>query len=325
MPSILRFNCKLLSLLSIPVVALIVAACDGPALTVPPPPTRDPSQPSISQNHQHGEGGGTGGRLITVYGGQLTSSVSTEPGVAQPGTPVAITYTLKDKSGTSVTPDRLQVTHDKLMHLIVVSKDLTEFAHIHPEYTGNGKYTATGNFPTAGDYLLFNEFFGSGGEMQLERNEISVAGDRASEVSPGLTPNLGQPQQVEGLTLMLNADSLKVRRRVPTHFTLSVSKEGSPVTTLEPYLGAPAHVVLISADTMQFAHTHADVPGGAMSGDMSSMNMAMPMATLAPDAHFGPNLQFTHTFMQPGLYGLWAQFGYEGHVITVGYNVQVNK
>jgi hypothetical protein len=219
----------------------------------------------------------------------------------------------------------LQVTHDKLMHLIVVSKDLTEFAHIHPEHVGDGKYTATSNFPVAGDYLLFNEFFGSGGEMQLERNEMSVAGDRTSEVIPDRTQNLGQPQQVEGLTLVLNADPPKIRRRVSTHYTLSVSKQGRPVTTLEPYLGAPAHVVLISADTMQFAHTHADIPGGAMSGDMSSMNMAMPMPTPAPNSHFGPNLQFTHTFMQPGLYRLWVQFGYESRVITVGYNVQVNK
>jgi len=265
-----------------------------------------------------------GGRLITVYGGPLKSSVATDPGELQANSPFTVTYTLQDGSGKPVEPGALLVTHEKLMHLIVVSKDLQHFAHIHPTYTGEGRYSVADRLPTSGEYLLFNEFFMADGKMQLERNAITAAGSPTANATAILTPTLGQPQQVDGLTMVLNANPQRIRRWSATTFTFSVSKDGSPVTTLEPFLGAPAHVVLISSDTMQFAHTHGDVPGGAMSGDMSNMNMGN-MAMPTPPAKFGPNLQFTHTFMQPGFYRLWVQFGYEGRVVTVGYNVQVNK
>jgi hypothetical protein len=49
--------------------------------------------------------------------------------------------------------------------------------------------------------------------------------------------------------------------------------------------------------------------------------MSMP----SPPARFGPTLSFAHTFMQPGLYRLWVQFGYQGKVITVGFNIEVYK
>ncbi len=302
----------------------VLTACAGPSLPVPPPPTRDPSQPLAGHTHQHGEGGGAGGRLITVYGGSLKSSVATNPAELQANSPFTVTYTLHDVSGKPVEPGDLQVTHEKLMHLIVVSKDLQHFAHIHPIYVSEGRYSVADSLPIPGDYLLFNEFFTADGKMQLERNGITAAGSPSAGANATLTPTLGQPQQVDGLTMVLNANPQRIRRWSATTFTLSVSKDGNPVTTLEPFLGAPAHVVLISADTMQFAHTHGDVPGGAMSGDMTNMNMGS-MAMPTPPTKFGPNLQFTHTFMQPGFYRLWVQFGYEGRVVTVGYNVQVSK
>lgn len=321
---LLRPSSFVLRLVLAVALVLLLMACTGPSLPVPPPPTRDPSQPLAGHNHQHGEGGGVEGRLITVYGGPLKSSVATDPGVLQANSPFTVTYTLQDGSGKPVEPGELQVTHEKLMHLIIVSKDLQHFSHIHPDHLGEGRYAVAESLPTAGDYLLFNEFFTADGKMQLERNAITAAGSPSAGAGATLTPNLGQPQQVDGLTTVLNAYPQRVRRWSATTFTLSVSKDGNPVSNLEPYLGAPAHVVLISADTMQFAHTHGDVPGGAMSGDMSNMNMGN-MAMPTPPAHFGPNLQFTHTFMQPGFYRLWVQFGYEGRVVTVGYNVQVSK
>lgn len=210
------------------------------------------------------------------------------------------------------------------MHLIVVSKDLQQFAHIHPEYTDEGQYAVNYALPAAGDYIIFNEFYGADGKMQIERNTLSVGGSPTPTGELTLTPDIGQPKLVDGLTVLLTTSPQKVRRRGSTVFNLSVSKDGKPVTTLEPYLGAPAHIVMISSDTMQFAHTHGDAPGGTMAGDMGNTNMGnMVMPT--PEPHYGPNLQFTHTFMQPGIYRVWVQFGYEGHVVTAGYTVQVNR
>jgi hypothetical protein len=189
---------------------------------------------------------------------------------------------------------------------------------------GDGRYTVGASVEAAGKYLLFNEFVTADGTTQIERDLLATDGAEGADNPPTLVPDVGQPQQVEGLTVTLTSAASRVRRRAAATFNLNVMKDGKPVTDLQPFLGAACHVVIVSADTKQFAHTHGDVPGGAMSGDMSGMNMGT-MVMPTPPAHFGPALQFTHTFMQPGLYRVWVQFGHEDKVVTVAYNVQVIK
>jgi hypothetical protein len=41
-----------------------------------------------------------------------------------------------------------------------------------------------------------------------------------------------------------------------------------------------------------------------------------------PPARFGPNLTFTHTFNNPGLYKVWVQFSHAGRVMTVPWVVE---
>lgn len=304
-------------------LVLTLAGCGNPLAGIPPTPTADPAAGGAIDNHQHGEGS-SGGRLITKYGGPLTSTLVAQPEEPDPDSPFAITYQLKDKTGSLVTDDKLAITHEKPMHLIVVSSDLRRFAHIHPAHQAEGRYTVNTTLPEAGKYLLFNEFFTSDGTMQIERNELSTAEAPAEATTPTLAPDLNIQHEVGELSVVLTPNVQKVRRRAPVTFTLIASKDGQPVTDLEPYLGAPCHVVIISADTRQFAHTHGDIPGGIMSNDMSGSNMAS-MVMPTPPARFGPGIQFTHTFMQAGMYRVWVQFGYKGEVVTTAHNVQVLK
>ena len=304
-------------------LSVLLAACAGP-LAIPPTPTANPSAVPSTSNHQHGEGGGGGGlRLITKYGGPIDVSVEEQPAQPQPSQPFTITYTLKDGQGAAVEEPGLRLTHDRLMHLIVVSQDLKHFQHIHPLPEGGGRYSAASAVPEAGKYLLFNEFVTAAGVTQVERDLLDTTGS-APDSQAQLTPDLGKKQRVGELEVVMASTSPRVRRRLPVSFTLDVTRDGSPVTELEPYLAAPCHIVIISADTRQFAHTHGDVPGGPMSGDMSDMDMSQMSSMPVPD-HFGPRLQFTHTFMQQGVYRVWLQFGYKGQVQTVAYNVQVDK
>jgi hypothetical protein len=304
-------------------LVITMAGCGNPLAGIPPTPSVDPLASGVSNNHQHGEGG-PGGRLMTKYGGPLTSTIVAQPERPEPLKPALITYRLNDATGDPVTADKLAITHEKPMHLIVVSSDLNHFAHLHPAHQAEGRYTVGATLPEEGQYLLFNEFFTADGTMQIERNELATSGAPAEDKAAALTPDLDIPHEVNGLSIVLAPNVQKVRRRAPVTFTLTASKGGQPITDLEPYLGAPCHVVIISADTKQFAHTHGDIPGGAMSHDMSSTNMAgMVMPT--PPARFGPSLQFTHTFMQAGMYRVWVQFGYGGEVITTAHNVQVLK
>ena len=318
------FSGRVGALVSGVVLAVALAGCSGPSLAIPPTPTANPSAVPSTSNHQHGEGGGGGGlRLVTKYGGPIDVSVEEQPPQPQPSQPFTITYTLKDEQGRAVEEQGLRLTHDRLMHLIVVSQDLQQFQHIHPLPQGEGRYSVASAVPGAGKYLLFNEFVSAAGVTQIERDLLDTTGS-SPDTAAQLTPDLGSTQRAGELEAVLTSTSSKVRRRLPVTFNLDVTRNGSPVTDLEPYLAAPCHIVIISADTRQFAHTHGDVPGGPMSADMSGMDMSrMPSAPVP--SHFGPRLQFTHTFMQQGIYRVWFQFGYKGQVQTVAYNVQVDK
>lgn len=307
-------------------LSVALSGCAGaalPAIPIPPTPSPDPLSMVVAQSHQHGSSG-VGGRLITRYGGPLSVLLATEPPAPLPGSPLTMTYTLKGSDARPVPPNELSVTHERIMHTVLVSQDLRHFSHIHPTPKGEGRYSVTDTLPYQGKYVLFNEFFTAAGAMQLERNVFATDGAGEADDPALLEPTLGQPQQVGSLTALLRANTQKVRRRAPATFTLSVSKDGEPVTDMGPYLGAPCHVVIISADTRQFEHTHGDVLGRPMSGDMSGMPMgSMTMPT--PPSSFGPDLQFTYTFMQPGMYRLWVQFVYRGKVVTVPNNVRVEK
>jgi hypothetical protein len=299
-----------------------LAGCSGP-LEIPPTPTPNPSAAAATSNHQHGEGGANNARLITRYGGPVTVTLASTPANPRAGDPFSIAYTLKDGAGVPMTPDRLALAHERLMHLILVSQDLAIFQHLHPESTGNGVYETETSVPAPGKYILFNEFVTAEGTTQIERNVTSTEGAESADTPATLSQTLGQPQEWGELRATLTTNSPRIRRRLPTSFLMNVTtQDGQPVTDMQPWLGAPCHIVIVSADTKQFAHTHGDVPGGAMSGDMGTIgNMAMP----TPPAQFGPRLAFAHTFMQPGPYRIWVQFSYKGEIATFGFNVLVEK
>src|SRR5687768_15883741 len=76
-----------------------------------------------------------------------------EPGVIQAGQPATLVFTVNDQHGVVI--EELQIVHEKPMHLLVVSKDLAEFYHIHPEQSADGSYRVQHVFPNGGEYKLY--------------------------------------------------------------------------------------------------------------------------------------------------------------------------
>lgn len=239
------------------------------------------------------------GMALTQVGGERYRVEVTPVGTIAPGVETTLTIVISDPKGTPVT--RLEVVHEKLIHLLVVSSDLSWFAHEHPEQRADGSFVLRMTFPTPGTYTLFHDFTPPRVGMQVVPVELTVAGTAPPPVA--LVPDGAQAKLVDGLTARLTPSAPLVAGR-NLALTVSLARDGTPVTDLEPLLGALGHLIIVSADRQRFVHSHPVERRGA-----------------AP-AH-GPDVRFQCQFPAPGVYKAWAQVQRAGRVVTVPFTLRV--
>jgi Cu+-exporting ATPase len=230
------------------------------------------------------------------------------PADPAPGQPVTLRYRVTDATSGQAVID-LPLDHERPMHLILVSRDLGTFQHIHPTLASD-TYSVTTTLP-AGAYTLYSEFQRDGRTV-LDQRPLTVGA--ATATGPvGLAQDL-TPKTVGDVTVTLTAPRA-IQAGQAAAFTFTLTANGQPVTDLTRYLGADAHVAVVAADSTQFAHTHGETVGAA--------GRQADNGAHATDGTVGPTIAFTHTFATPGLYKIWGQFQRGGTVITVPFVVQV--
>jgi Cu+-exporting ATPase len=262
----------------------------------------------------------TGMSATTTPGMALSAGVTLDTGgPVQPGVPARLSFTLTD-AGTGRAVGSLDVEHEAPMHLVMVSRDLGYFAHVHPQPTGKpGEWGLSHAFPSAGSYILYDEFALQGKTDEVHRFDLQVGGTAGAAAH--LVADMG-PRQA-GDYLVEIAPQGTVRAGQVSDFVVSVSRGGRPVTDLNPYLGAASHVVILDPNGDGYRHVHG-VAGSTPPGEMADAGgmTGTTQMTEAP-ATFGPAYSFSHTFSKPGLYKIWSQFAHGGQVFTVSWVVDV--
>ncbi|MEU3569343.1 hypothetical protein AB0E96_13110 [Kitasatospora sp. NPDC036755] len=205
------------------------------------------------------------------------------------GSPTDLRFRILGTDGTPVTAYQRQ--HEKELHLIVAPRDLSTFQHLHPTLAADGTWSAPTDIPAAGEYRVFADFTPAG------RNEgLTLGADlhAAGDLRPAPLPETGRTVTVDGYTVTLDGDL------TPGHsgpLTLNVSKDGTPVTDLQPYLGAYGHLVALRAGDLGYLHVHPD--------------------TTAP----GPGIGFTTTAPSAGSYRLFLDFRHQDTVHTAAFTL----
>lgn len=247
-----------------------------------------------------------------------------EPSEIKAGIPAMLSFVVKDKQGAVVKD--LQIVHEKPIHLLIVSKDLSEFYHIHPEPQSDGSYKVLHTFPNGGDYRLYADFTPQATSQIVEQVNVKVTGTERAAVP--LVPDQKFEKTVDDLRVVMKPESeIKAGNELMLNFQTFDAKSGKPVTDLQNYLGALAHFVIISEDMKDFVHAHPMSKGDSMDG--------MKMDESKPHSHnkmegetkkAGQSEVSAHTaFPRSGLYKLWAQFQRNGKVITVPFTVRVSE
>ncbi|MGI9107181.1 MAG: cupredoxin domain-containing protein [Pyrinomonadaceae bacterium] len=267
----------------------------------------------------------------STAGPTFTTEFRTEPADVKSGEAAALLFTVKDAQGKPVRD--LQVVHEKPMHLLLVSNDLSEFHHLHPEPRADGAYRVEHTFAHGGAYKLFADFTPPGAAQVVERQNLMVAGNSRSAVE--LVADKQTTKTVENLQVTMQPDKpLRAGEEVMLDFAVADERTKQPVTDLQPYLGALAHFVIISADGADFLHAHPMEKTETISGsheggggDHNTTPHAHGEGVAANDKHT-PKATTSevsaHTsFPRPGLYKVWAQFQRGGRVSTVPFVVRV--
>ena len=283
-----------------------------------------PARHFLHLKHMQAAGGNTSGPMHEdqmhhhAEGPEPVVTLDINPASIIAGTPAAITVKIKTPDGAPL--KGLTIIHERILHAVIISKDLDFFAHIHPEDTGhvtsemitNASFPLLFTFPRPGDYLLGLDF--AGDEDAYSRTlPIHVA--KAPEMG---SPRIDSSKQkiFNGYRVTLSATPGGIKSGEDTTLRYIVEKNGKPVTDLGPYLGAAMHLAVVSEDLKVFIHAHGTVPG-------SSHEHHDHMHAPPPPEKFGPAIEADIAFPSKGVYKIFSQVQHQGKVLLFDFMVKV--
>jgi hypothetical protein len=261
------------------------------------------------------------------------------PAMPKPGEKVRLRFQVNDpRDGRQV--KQFQLMHDKLFHLFVISQDLRQFQHIHPQFEADGSFSIETTLPDPGNYKIYCDIYPTEGVPQVIQRNLTTAGyapdllgsqarlvpDKsltkvgvAVKVSPENAEKLG----VDFATLPAGAvNSIKVEltlepseiiagRPVTLKYNLTDAKTGEPVRDLAPYLSAWGHTLILSEDQSDYVHSHP--------------SEIVPTNVERSQLRGGPAVTFEALFPRPGNYRIWTQFLRGNSVVTVSFDVKAKR
>ncbi len=186
-----------------------------------------------------------------------------------------VTVEVRDSQNNNV---NLEETHEKNMHLIIVSADLENFLHVHPVENDAGDFEAElalseGLYfayvdinPVAMNHTIQPATLDVGEKNQLpEVDWLSIKKDDTHD------------KEEQGKKISFTHSEIRAQQPVSLHFDTHGEK-------LLPYLGALGHVVVLDSKGEKFLHVHP----------------------ISEDS-----LEFEAVFPSPGIYKLWIEVRFE--------------
>ncbi|HEX6252257.1 MAG TPA: hypothetical protein VFZ56_12575 [Gemmatimonadaceae bacterium] len=244
--------------------------------------------------------------------------------------------------------------HGKLVHMFVIRDDLQAFAHIHPLTEDSVTFSAGLPPLPRGRYRVFADITHESGYAQTLPAALEIRTGDSLDSRIGSVGDeswlVAQPQPQESNAARLeppytmtwerpSPEPIVAGRPAPLRFRVSRA-DGGPVE-LEPYMGMPAHAVVMREDGDVFIHLH---PMGTIS---SASQLTFEMRTPADTApgmlaqrltgadsgrmshamHEGAQnvLSFPYAFPAAGRYVIWVQVKQDGRVLTAAFTADVQE
>ncbi|WP_042144333.1 hypothetical protein [Paucisalibacillus sp. EB02] len=192
---------------------------------------------------------------------------------------------IKLKDNTGAIPE-LAFEHEAKMHFIMVSNNLEEYYHLHPEQEQEGTYAVSQSL-NDGTYQAFVDITPVNKAYQISPNPVQVGTSETDKAS--LESEDNWIKEIDGKTVTLEDVIARVGDEVPLVFDLHGE-------TPDHYLGALGHVVILDEGVEQYIHVHP------ASDDTTTFNAY---------------------FSKPGMYKIWAEFKFDNNVHVYSFIIEV--
>ncbi len=227
-----------------------------------------------------------GGLSASLDGFTLaTDDTAFTPGVTEP-----FSFRILGPDGTPVTA--FDTRHERQLHLVVVADDLGDYQHVHPTLVADGTWQIDLALPRAGGYRAYADFDATGAEPVTLAADLTAAG----LLDPRPLPAPSTDATVDGYDVRLDGT---VVAGTEAELRFTVSRDGAPVTDLQPYLGAFGHLAAIRAGDHAYLHVHPT------------------------DASSAEEVVFVVHAPSPGTYRLFLDVRHDDVVRTAAFSVDV--
>ena len=170
----------------------------------------------------------------------------------------------------------LQMDHERLVHLILIKSDMSDFFHLHPILTEDGIFTVELQFRPIGSWIFY-------AQGVSKEHGAFIAQKSFTDGTPG-NPSLTENNITNGIQSDYNFDNAKAQTGI-LNYSVDLYKNSFEIEP-ENYLGARGHSVVVNVLTKQMLHVH-------------------------PETN---NLAFTAQLPEPGVYKIFTEFQVGGKV-----------
>ncbi len=175
----------------------------------------------------------------------------------------------------------------KLMHMIVISDDLTDFQHVHPTLLQNGHFTIELHLaePVESYHIYLD-----GRPRGIGRNvfRFDLPAEAGAPAENRQVHAAGSSVRVGPYLVIIDPTSVPIGEIATV--SVRILKNGRAANDLHPYLGVMSHGVLIGTKDLTYLHVHGmtaemlDMSSGANDcGD----SMMMQMTPMPPNLNIG--------------------------------------
>ncbi|MER8047182.1 hypothetical protein [Streptomyces sp. NPDC094032] len=189
-----------------------------------------------------------------------------------------------------------QPEHEKELHFIAVRRDTAGFQHVHPVRDEKGTWSVELALEP-GDWRFFADVHPVGHEGTLT---LGIDAAVAGSYDPRPLPEVTGTARIGEYTVALDGALLPGEA---SRLTFTVSRDGQPVTDLQPYLAAYGHLVALRVGDLGYLHVHPEGEPGD--------------GTTAP----GPEIAFMAVAPTAATYRLYLDFQHGGVVRTAEFTV----